>query len=82
MATKFPEAVQVPAGEQDIQRVNDAYRVDALIRLEVRLSQDDESLSKRLASGQCEYKYTITGRARHTTELAIQLEEMASKVRK
>lgn len=82
MASRYPEEVQVPVEQREVRRADDFYRAEAFIRLEVRLFQSDESLSKRLASGQCKYKYTITGRARHTTELAIQLEEMAAKVRK
>lgn len=75
----------VVAGEQDqerIQQVKDFYRAEAQISVEYHLSSDDESLSALMAAGQCEMKYRITGRARHPDEMALQVEELARKVRK
>lgn len=73
------------AGKQDqarIQKINDFYRVEARITVEYHLSPDDESLSALMAHGYCEMRYRVTGRARHPDELALQLEELAEKVRK
>lgn len=81
MVSKFPNAVQVQEAEERIRPV-DFYRAEACVTVEYRMTLDDESLSKIMHDGRCEMKYRVTGRARHTTEFAIQLEELAAKIRK
>lgn len=82
MASKYPEHTitdNAPVMVTDVPRES---RITAKINVEYVMHESDESLSRLQATGQCRMKYVVTGTSRHPDEMALQLEDLAKRVKK